>query len=272
MFRIGTNIIGIGTVGANAVAYAKRQGIDGAGYACVMSDNTGDFDICCDGRADFVAVCDRLFLNKNGVAFVVADFAQRVVSSLTCEICAISKTMGSLTVAVVYMPSSLSSQYQEALGYVEELHEIADGVVIINAGYAPDFHMEVYTLLQMLADSMNPDGAKNIGSSDELRQIFANERDIYFVSVWGDMMMDGHEYHSEALSLRLDCQMHIDVASNFVYFISCGSALPKELRAQYINAIDKKNIAYMPIKKAYIFENNPRLACSEFMFGVLCSQ
>ena len=272
MFRIGTNIIGVGTAGAKAAAYSRKMGIDGAGYACVMSDITDGFDICCDGRADFVSVCDRFFVNKNGVAFVAADFAERVVSSLTCEICALSKTRGSLTIAVVYMPSSLSAQYTEAQEYVEELHEIADGVVIINPGYSPDFSREVYNLLQMLSDAMNPDGARSLGAGEDLREIFTSERNIYFASVYGDMMMDGHGYHSEALSMRLDCQMHIDIATDFAYFISCGSTMPKELRMQYINAVDKKNIAYMPTKRAYIFENNPRLGSNEFVFGVLCSQ
>lgn len=271
MFRIGTNIIGVGTTGAEAVAYANNMGIDGAGYACIMSDITDGFDVCCDGRAEFVSVCDRFFVNKNGIAFVVADFSERVVASLTCEICALSKTMGSMTVAVVYMPSSLSPQYSEAEEYVEELHEIADGVVIINPGYVSDFDGEVYSFLQMLSDAMNPEGARNL-SADELREIFETERNIYFVSVSGDILLDGHGYHSEALSMRLDCQTHIDVATNFAYFISCGSCVPKEMRMQYINAVDKKNIAYMPTKRAYIFENNPRLGHSEFVFGVLCSQ
>ena len=272
MFRIGTNIIGVGTPGTNAVAYAKSMGIDGAGYACIMSDIVDGFDVHCDGRADFVSVCDSFFVNKNGIAFVVADFADRVVSSLSCEICALSKTMGSLTIAVVYMPSSLSQQYCEAEEYIDELHEIADGVVIINPGYSPDFSCEVYTFLQMLSDALNPEDDRNMSSIEDLREIFTTERDIYFASYAGDMLMDGHNYHSDVLSMRLDCQTHIDIATDFTYFITCGSVLPRELKMQYINAVDKKNIAYMPTKRAYVFENNPRLGRNKFVFGVICSQ
>ena len=272
MFRIGTNIIGVGTVGSEAVAYAMEHGVDGAGYACVMAGRSPVFDICCEDRNDFLGASDRIFVNKNGVAFVVADFSDRVVSSMTCEVCAISRTMGSLTIALVYMPSSLTDEYDEAMDYVEELHSLADGVVIINSGYADDFGSEVYVFLQMLADAMCPDGARNIPSGDELGEILSTERNIYFATVSADKLMDSHEYHSKALSMRLECQTHIDVATNFAYFITCGSDMPRDIMSRYVNAVDKKNIAYMPVKRAYIYENNPRLDAKDFVFGVLCSQ
>ena len=272
MFRVGTNIIGVGCNGALAVSRVVDSGVAGARYIGVSAGDNAGFDVCCEGRNGFVEICHTLFPAQNRLAFVVADGGDRVDAALACEICAVAKAMDAMTVAVMYMPSSRTEAYTEAEEYLEELHEVADGVVVINCGYAPDFGVEISMLFTMLSNAMDSAGAKRICTNDDLADVFATERNIYFASVASHIDMDSHEYLAESLSMRLDSQMHIDIASNFTYFISCGGLMPKELFSRYVNAVNKKNIAYMPSKRAYVYENNPDYADGSFLFGVLCSQ
>ncbi|MBQ7901983.1 MAG: hypothetical protein IJ365_08500 [Clostridia bacterium] len=272
MFRVGTNIIGIGSQGCRAVNAAITAGVTGGRYITLMGDDDSKAEFVLDSKSDFMQACDKLFMATNGVTFVAADASDRVSAALACEICAVSRAMRALTVAVVYVPSSRTDNYEEARGYVDELHGVCNGVVIVNQGYAADFGSEVCMLLEALSNAMDSAGSKRISGADELRAIFDTPRDIFFAAVQSDVLMDSHGYLSDNLSLKLDCQTHIDIASNITYLVSCGSQMPKALLSQYVNAVDKKNIAYMSNKKAYVYENNPRFTCNGFMFAVLCSQ
>ena len=272
MFRVGTNIIGVGCAGAKAVSRVIDAGVAGARYVGVSTGDSVGFDVCCEGRNGFVEICHTLFSSKSGLAFVVADCGDRVAAALACEICAVSQAMRALTVAVVYVPSSRMDNYSEARAYVDELHGVCNGVVIVNQGYAPDFGSEACMLFEALSNAMDSAGSKRISGVDELRDIFDTPRDIFFAAVQSDVLMDSHSYLSGSLSLKLDCQTHIDIAANITYLASCGSQIPKALLSQYVNAVDKKNIAYMSNKKAYVYENNPRFTNNGFMFAILCSQ
>lgn len=273
MFKIGTNIIGIGNSGIEAVNRASLCDFTGARLITVSGNmEKSKAEFIYDSKNDFMSKAEKHYMSQTTTTIVAADCANPAEAALVCEICAISSMMKSLTIAVVHMPSSLDKSYAQAKEYVDELHCVCNGVVIMNDGYIDDFSNEFVSFLMAVSAGSDVNAVKRIASHEELCELFSQHNDIYFASVRTNVATDSHKYKSQCVSLRLENQLHIDVANNWIYIFSSNGEVPKSIMSEYVNAVDKKNISCMPTKKLCISDGDERLNMGEFLFAVLCAQ
>ncbi len=272
MFKIGTNIIGIGDAGAKAVTNSSKCNFTGARLVTVGSSANSKAEFACDSKIDFMAIAEKLYMSQTDTSFVIADCAVSPDAALCCEICAMSSRMKALTVAVVHIPSSKDGSYSSAMEYVEELHEIADGVVVMNDGYIDKFDVEAARFLFAVSSACNVNAEKRIATYEELKEVFTQKNNIYFASVKTNIQTDSHKYKAGCLALCLDSQTYLDIATNLTYIITSNGEADKNILGEYINCVDKKNISYLSAKKLCVSQKDERLGKGEFMFSVLVSQ
>ena len=272
MFKAGTNIIGIGDAGAEAVVTSSKCNFTGARFVTVGGGASSKAEINCESKIDFMAITEKLYISQTDTSFVIADCAVPSDASLCCEICAVSRRMKALTVAIVHIPSSKHPCYTAANEYVEELHEIADGVVVMNDGYIDKFELEAARFLFSVSSACNVNADKRISTYDELKSIFTHKNNIYFASVKTNTQCDSHKYKAGCLAMCLENQTYLDTATNLTYIIASNGETDKDILGEYINSIDKKNISYLSVKKLCIFQNDDRLSKGEFMFSTLVCQ
>ncbi len=273
MFKVGTNIIGVGDAGVQAVATLAKCNFTGARFVTVGGSSViSKAEFACESKIDFLAIAEKLFMSQTDTSFVIADCAVPSDAALCCEICAVSSRMKALTVAIVHLPSSKDGSYEAAMEYVEELHEMAHSVVVINDGYIDKFDLEAARLLFAISSACNVNADKRISTYEELKEVFTQKSNIYFASVKTNIQTDSHKYKAGCLALCLENQTYLDTATNLTYVITSNGEVDKNILAQYINCVDKKNISYLSVKKLCVSQKDERLGKGEFMFSVLVSQ
>ncbi len=273
MFKVGTNIIGIGNAGIQAVNTASKCNFTGAKFVTVGGAGTlSKAEFNCQSKIDFMAIAEKLYMSQTDTSFVIADCSVPPDAALCCEICAVSSLMNALTVAIVHLPSSKHPSYNAAMEYVDELHEMAHGVVVINDGYIDKFDLEAARFLFAVSSACDVNSQKRISTYDELKKIFTQKNNMYFASVKTNTQTDSHKYKAACLALCLESQTHLDIATNLTYVIASNGETDKNILAEYINCVDQKNISYLLTKKLCVSQKDERLGNGEFMFSVLVSQ
>ena len=272
MFKVGTNVIGIGDCGINAVNKIIPCSFSGLRTITVGGDVvTSKAEFAYQTKHEMMANAQKHYMSDKSTSIIVADCSIPCDASLACEVCAISSMMKALTIAFVKLPDSADVCYDAAKEYVDELHEVCNSVVIINQGYSDGFVTDFESFLMAVSYALDVNANKRISSYEELCGLFTQKNDMYFASLVTPDVTDSHKYRSTCLSLKLESQLHIDIANNWIYIVASNGDINKEVVAEYINAIDKKNIACMPQKKLCISENNSHIGRGEFLFAVLCA-
>lgn len=271
MFKVGTNIIGIGNCGVNAVNKIISYEFSGLRTITVGGDEYSKAEFAYQTKHEMMSNAQKHYMSGTSTSIIVADCSVPSDAALACEVCAISSMMKALTIAFVHLPDSTDDNYNFAREYVEELHEVCNSVVIINHGYSDGFVTDFEHFLMAVSSAWDVNANKRISSYEELCSLFTQKNDMYFVSLVTPAVTDSHKYKSTCLSLKLESQLHIDIANNWIYIVSSNGEINKEVVAEYVNAIDKKNIACMPQKKLCISENNSHIDCQNFLFAVLCA-
>lgn len=273
MFRVGTSIIGIGLKGAKAVDAASKCGFSGAKLVCINADGLffkGEYN--CRSKQEFFEIADKLYMTNTDTSFVIADCSIPSDAALCCEICALSQKMNALTVAVIHIPSSKDDMYSVAMEYLEELHEVAHGVVVLNECYIESFESECAKFLFVVSKACDVNSPKRIASYEQLKEVFCQQNNIYFGAVKTNFRCDSHTYKAKSLALRLESQTFLDVATNIIYIVCSNGEPDKNILGEYINSIDKKNMAFLSNKKLCVSYRDLRLGEGEFLFAVLISQ
>lgn len=273
MFKVGTNIIGVGDLGIDAVNCIIPYGFSGSRTITVGGNtNVSKAEFKYQTKHEIMSNAQKHYMSGTSTSIIAADCSIPSDAALACEVCAISSMMKALTIAFVRLPHSLSEEYKAAKEYVEELHEVCNSVIIVNDGYSDSFGGDFVNFIMSLSSAWDVNANKRIESYEELCSLFTQKNDMYFVSIIAPSVTDSHRYKSTCLSLKLESQVHIDIANNWIYIVSSNGEAKKEVLAEYINAIDKKNIACMPQKKLCMSVNNSHIDRESFLFAVLCAQ
>ncbi|MBQ8525291.1 MAG: hypothetical protein IJ460_01015 [Clostridia bacterium] len=275
MLKVNTNVIGIGKTGVTAVnrlADGNMPEIRTAVFCVEDEEPALRAEYVLKSKYDFVEHKDKFFVTSDTAVFILADCTDCLEISLACELAFITARMGGFSVALAYMPSSVSPRYSDACEALEELHECFDGVVRFNESYCDDFDTEILRFFEVLSGSMSTEAISGLGSFGELKKLFDKQKDIYFASVASKVTYDSHAYRSKCLELRLCSQTYVDTASCLDFFYISGGPVSKNILDIYTDPIKKINIAFMNTVNTYISDNNSELENGDFVFAVMCAE
>lgn len=275
MFKLNTNIIGMGDSGLYAVNEIVESGLLGARTAVFCAqDSVGKSkaEYTFRSKYDFLEKADIFFAPTNTAVFVLVDCSSSVEVSLACEIAFITTRMGAFSVAVSLMPSSNTQEYSESLENLDELRSAFDGIVRFNEGYIDSFSKECVRFFEVLSRAMDSEAISVFDGFDNIKKLFERKKDVYFASVESKENMDSHEYNAKCLELRLCHQTYVDTANTLAFFYASGGGVNKKILDTYSNPIRKVNIAFMNDVRTYISDNNLELGSGEFVFAVMCAE
>lgn len=275
MFKVNTNVIGIGKKCACAVdrlAKSDMPDIRTAVFLPGEENAESSADYVFSSKYDFLEVADKFFASSETVVFVLADCSDMLEISLACELSFITARMGGFSVVLAYMPSANSDSYSSACEALEELHDCFDGVVRFNESYCDGFDSEVAGFFRVMSGAMSSEAQVGIRGFEELKKLFSLQKDIYFASVVGSEAWDSHRYRAKCLEMKLSGQTYVDIANCLNFFYLSADEAKDEIINIYAEPLKKINIAFMNSSTTYVSDNISHMEKGEFIFGVMCSE
>ena len=273
MFKVGTNIIGIGKCGIECINRSIVMGFTGARFITVSGiEYNSEAEFCYQTKNEFMGDIESHYMSGTSTSIVVADVAVPSDAALACEICAISSMKKALTIAFVHVPCSTDEMYESAKGYIEELHEVCNSVVVINDGYTDNFACDFTNFLIALSSSLDVNADKRIANYEEMCTFFTHHNDMHFAYVKTNTATDSHKFKAKCVSLKLEHQLHLDIANHLIYIIASNGEVPKSIMSEYVTATDSRNVACLPVKKLCISNSLDCCGEGEFLFAVICAE
>lgn len=273
MMKINSLILGIGETGVRAVNRIKSD-LPDFHTATLSDENSAKISLAesvLTSKYEF-ADSQKFFPTLNTAVFVLVDVANIFDVSLACEIGAVTDRRGAFAVAVAFVPSSLSSCFDDSVHALGELHDNFSGVIRFNEGYVSDFFDETEIFFKTLSRSMSASASVRLDGFAALKQVLTSDNDIYFAAYCGSERMDSHVFNSKCLCMRLCAQMCLDTANLITYFFACGGDLNKRIIDMFRSPVEKISLGYLSDRKTYISDRDDDLSGGDFVFAVICAE